>query len=905
MAKQPGIFGGLFGGGSKEKGGEKPSTAPAPQPAADSSASVPAVTVPAAVEPPTAKAATAPVSPPKAKPNRALVNPDKLELSIGNFQENGEKIRALRAPTVIKFTKHKEKTDRYSEEDKTFDALGDGSPNTYNQNVKHFTEMVVQAIANNPNVYALDFSNMRLGDKAITALMRGLKNHPNLRILNLTNNLIESSVRDVSDMLKANKSLADLNLSNNSLTNGNTGLDAGLGENVGLETLTINQMFFDRYNNKHSYPIAEQTAAEIFSGVGRNSTIKKLELVGDFLVGEKGKYLSDALRGHTSLEELSLAGTEIDDKSATFIAEGLSHNTSVQRATFANNKFATFGADALLRGVGKSAIRSVSFEGNDLGDGLAGLGDELPSNQSLADLNLKGCAIAGTGMNRFAKGLRNNKGLKSLTLDTARFSDSPQCIGALANALKDNHFLEELRISHMNEQDTSTLDLSQIYQALAKNDGMVRLEANENPFSDAQAIALGAGLSSNKTLRYLSLTDHSSNGCLLGDTGSIALLKGLSENSGLLYFSMLGNTRYHQVRFASTPAVTKAVIDVLKTNTTLLNLQVPRIQVPDDKLDAFVDAIAHNRSVVMLDVSDSNVHSTSTSRKSDHQELINQNTSLLSFSMPNYASNSTENHTNAQKALNDLMTRKVSSLSNDEMLFIGKRLSAVIALGLGLTGDRPLFKVEDIAHKIDDLVSTAALKGVALPKAPSLGHHGRSAQATDISEWMDVTATPTADPAQPANGMIGRIISAVAPAAALPKPKGPPQNLADWRQAEGEQPAPIYQAAVKGQFALVLKTLEATGEKLSADDLLLKHGDAPRVIEFIAKDPKLLAQVFTTEQWIGDPTGMRKVFNAVPDGAKQQVPFLELMMEVNARTAKSWAARTAVEEPAGTKAAAR
>lgn len=124
------------------------------------------------------------------------------------------------------------------------------------------------------------------------------------------------------------------------------------------------------------------------------------------------------------------------------------------------------------------------------------------------------------------------------------------------------------------------------------------------------------------------------------------------------------------------------------------------------------------------------------------------------------------------------------------------------------------------------------------------------------------------------------------------KASAEPQSLAEWRESADNEPPPIYAAAVKGQFQKVMESIDKAGERLTPEDYLMRHGDAPPIIEQIAnRTPHLLTKIFEPERWVGDPMGMRRVYEAVPDSHQNTINFDALRMQVNAVSAKSWVTR--------------
>eukprot|EP00826_Nyctotherus_ovalis_P016454 TRINITY_DN14762_c0_g1_i12.p1 TRINITY_DN14762_c0_g1~~TRINITY_DN14762_c0_g1_i12.p1 ORF type:complete len:891 (-),score=86.97 TRINITY_DN14762_c0_g1_i12:109-2781(-) len=227
---------------------------------------------------------------------------------------------------------------------------------------KETTKILSEVLTMNRSLKGLDMSNSRIRDNDIELIRYALKINRSLIYLNLAANKIrffgaeaifealmhnkaiekldlssnEIEGRCVGMMLKVNKTLRELNLSENYLgVEGTETIAEALRDNTTLTSLNLS-----------CNAIRNEGALAIGYALKCNSTLKNLQLNKNAI--RYIENIGEALRTNKGLKVLDLTKNLIDNKGVKAISKGLKSNTTLVNLYLGENQIEDEGADALI-----------------------------------------------------------------------------------------------------------------------------------------------------------------------------------------------------------------------------------------------------------------------------------------------------------------------------------------------------------------------------------------------------------------------------------------------------------------------------------------------------------------------------------------------------------------------------
>ena len=177
------------------------------------------------------------------------------------------------------------------------------------------------------------------------------------------------------------------------------------------------------------------------------------------------------------------------------------------------------------------ALRSLDLSRCKYPD-VIGVRELLARLRSLATLTAKDVGVGPRLALALAEALTTAPALRSLNL-------SSNGVGRGAAAFADALRMTNCNLASLNLRDNAlgAAGVAELAEALRHNSSLTELDLSANPgCGSAGAVALGAALVRNETLRSLNL-----GGCALGDDGAIALAQGLAGARGLRRLSLFTN----------------------------------------------------------------------------------------------------------------------------------------------------------------------------------------------------------------------------------------------------------------------------------------------------------------------------------------------------------------------------
>lgn len=248
---------------------------------------------------------------------------------------------------------------------------------------------VCSGVANSRTIKRLHLINTELNELDAEHLSRMLQNEScDLSELHLAeNDLGDAGVAVLALGLKANSTLQLLDLRSNGITeNGALSIQGVLVSSTSLLCLRLG-------NNAMGTRGAHAVARGL---TYRNSSLRKIDLSANEIVGPGAGALAHMIRYNTNLIELNLSFNQIGDTGAQALANGLTRNQTLKWLSLKRNHITNEGAGAIAC--------------------------KLPKMQGLQHLILSKNTIGTEGASLLLEGLRSNVELEYLHLDDGRSS---------------------------------------------------------------------------------------------------------------------------------------------------------------------------------------------------------------------------------------------------------------------------------------------------------------------------------------------------------------------------------------------------------------------------------------------------------------------------------------------------
>jgi Ran GTPase-activating protein (RanGAP) involved in mRNA processing and transport len=280
-----------------------------------------------------------------------------------------------------------------------------------------FADLLLQS----ERIIALDLSSNSIGDHGASTIFQSIGHNKSIYSLRLgstsavgRNSFGMEAIIDLEQMLIANKTLAELDLSMSEITADHVDVFArGMQVNHNLEVLILAN------NNIQSRGAATVLAACAHSRIQElnlagnhmaddvgpafakflhsSSRIRVLNLSGNNLTARFTAAIAGPLAGGCGLEELDLSGNPIGGRGASAIK--LAGNKKLRVLSLAHCKIEAAGFGEFCADVAKnSALVRVSFAHNPLRDeGAMRFAAVLPAHSSLREVDLELCEISDPG----------------------------------------------------------------------------------------------------------------------------------------------------------------------------------------------------------------------------------------------------------------------------------------------------------------------------------------------------------------------------------------------------------------------------------------------------------------------------------------------------------------------------
>ena len=331
-----------------------------------------------------------------------------------------------------------------------------------------FDAALGEALKKNKTLTSLALCEIRIGVAGAKGVGSGLKHNTTLTKLTMDGaGLKDAGAVHVMEGLRANRTLQWLSL-NYSDFGSHAAIDGMLKENKGLTMLNV----------------SDNGLSRIGSGLERNCTLTELDLGFTDIGAESAIELADSLRTNAHLTSLSLEGCQIEDRGAVAFARCLKTNRKLKALWLAENHIADLGLTALAGSLREHpTVSALSLGRNRFTDtGLEELFNALAHNRSLERLSLFESNVGKPASSALARMLRTNAALRTLNLRASSICDAG--LAAIGSGLQENQGIEFLVLVENKFRDTAALEF---VRQLRLNSGLRGVDLRLNDISAAVA----------------------------------------------------------------------------------------------------------------------------------------------------------------------------------------------------------------------------------------------------------------------------------------------------------------------------------------------------------------------------------------------------------------------------------
>ena len=340
------------------------------------------------------------------------------------------------------------------------------------------------AIECNPCLNNLHLNDNNLQSSSINIILRALSKVSTLRVLNLqSNQLKENAVDYLSTALLNNTRLEQLLLHDNNIGKGTLHIAKALQQLNSLKVLTLGNT-----------SISKEVSNELALAIKQNHCFETLNLISCDLQ-TSAIIILDALTKITSLKMLNLQGNHMNEEVGKFIASAIYHN---------------------------SGLRHLCISYNNINKGMTCIVKALQQSLNLQELYLSNTNIPLELCNELAKAIKCNEHLEILCLDGNNFRNSVIFILLLISNIKTFDFfgttVSEMAsiclaaiIKKSNKLERLSINLPmeplRIINALQNLSTLKTLVFDSASISNVTEVQLASVIIKNKSLGFLSLSN--------------------------------------------------------------------------------------------------------------------------------------------------------------------------------------------------------------------------------------------------------------------------------------------------------------------------------------------------------------------------------------------------------------
>lgn len=246
-----------------------------------------------------------------------------------------------------------------------------------------------------PHVEVADLRDNRLGGVACAALVRSLREQPNLVQVDIAQNqCTRETAEEIRVLVASSTSLRSLRIAKMGIDDRNVDqIVPSLKQTSSLEILSID------HNNIG--PAGGQTLGHAF---GRNESLRRVNMCYNRFGPEGVADLSTSLTYATCLiEVLDLSWNAFGDAGAAYLGEAITHNKSLRQLELSHNNIRSQGAVVLAEGMRRNGtLMHLTMDGNAIGRSgarafMRALGMDEIAGGKRRKVGLKDCSIQVSG----------------------------------------------------------------------------------------------------------------------------------------------------------------------------------------------------------------------------------------------------------------------------------------------------------------------------------------------------------------------------------------------------------------------------------------------------------------------------------------------------------------------------
>ena len=402
------------------------------------------------------------------------------------------------------------------------------------------------------------FKNLKLSQstvsiEAIEHIMKAIQTNTNtsLEMLDISsNNLCDDGVIVISKYLKHNRTIKELNIAGNIITEQGAKIFADLFCcNCKIETVA------------NSGSLSKITKVY--------SALQKIDISHNFISDYGAAAIGECLKLNKVLKELNLSDNKINNYGVAKIADAIKINTTLLKLNISHNIIST--------------------------DGVVAINEYLKFNKTLLELDLSWNKITSSGAVNIAEAFEINGTLKKLDLSHNNISKS--IVTSFSRYFKYNGGLQELIISWNNTDDTTYIYTSTTkcyvniiwpYSALRSSNKYSLEICHKLKFGNTEATLLTSLV--DKNVKKLEIIKSE-----VSDDAAIVLSDFLKANNILHEFQL-------SMSKISSEAI-KLIIKAIQTNTTLQTLDISSIDISADVAVVIGECLKYNKTLEVLDIS--------------------------------------------------------------------------------------------------------------------------------------------------------------------------------------------------------------------------------------------------------------------------------------------------------------
>ncbi|OWF38688.1 hypothetical protein KP79_PYT10815 [Mizuhopecten yessoensis] len=233
-----------------------------------------------------------------------------------------------------------------------------------------------------------------------------------------------------------------------------------------------------------------------------NTILEKIDLEGNYILGEGTSHLTRVLKENVYVTELVLTDNKMGTEGAKAICELLSENKTIIHLNLSGNDIEDTAAEYFYEMLTRNAaIKTLLLQHNSFEEkGAEWFAMALNENVSLESLDLSWCHFQTKGCVMIVEALRENVGLKYFDISMNGFG--LEGAKAMEETLKENKYLIKLNLSYCRIPLEGT---PHIAAGLQTNDTLEELNIGFNPLSaeGGYAVLVGVERNTTKTLKML------------------------------------------------------------------------------------------------------------------------------------------------------------------------------------------------------------------------------------------------------------------------------------------------------------------------------------------------------------------------------------------------------------------